>query len=83
MSKNETTSPETVTLSAGEVQSLADRLFSRGVSTLSTASDQERRDLQLASRALRKLLHEIDRVAAQCDDTPRLLRNLQIDVGGC
>jgi len=32
---------------------------------------------------IRTLMQEIDRVAAQCDDTARLLRNLQIDVGGC
>ena len=54
-----------------EAQALADRLLSRSISTHSTASDQERRDLQLASRALRTLLDEVDRVASQCDDTAR------------
>jgi len=82
MATDEPTGTHVKTLSVPEAQALADRLYSRSVSTLSTASDQERRDLQLASRALRTLLHEVDRVAAQCDDTARLLRNLTITVEG-
>ncbi|HMA72007.1 MAG TPA: hypothetical protein VKP67_11040 [Xanthobacteraceae bacterium] len=82
MATDEPTGTHVKTLSVREAQALADRLHGRSVSTLSTASDQERRDLLLASRVIRTLVHAIDRVAAQADDTVRTLRNLKIDVGG-
>jgi hypothetical protein len=43
-------------LTAGEVQSLADRLFSRGISRLSTDQPEARADLVAASQAIRALL---------------------------
>jgi len=43
-------------LSEGEIQVLADRLFSRGISDLSTYSRREQADLVAASRILRALL---------------------------
>jgi hypothetical protein len=43
-------------LTADEVGTLADRLFSRGISSLSTYSRREQADLIAASRALRALL---------------------------
>jgi len=39
-----------------EVHSLADRLFSRGVSKLSDDTVEQQRDLRVASRVLRALL---------------------------
>jgi hypothetical protein len=43
-------------LSYDEVQTLADRLFSRGISTLSTDGPKVRADLIAASRTMRALL---------------------------
>jgi hypothetical protein len=49
-------------LTADEVGTLADRLFSRGISTLTTYSRREQADLIAASRTLRALvrLYEIE-----------------------
>jgi len=77
------THPRTQKLTAGEAQSLADRLFSRGVSTLATGTPEQTRDLLIASKIIRALLHEVDRLAARCGDATRLLRNLKIEVEGC
>jgi hypothetical protein len=52
-----------VTLTAEELQALSDRLFARGISTISTASAAERQDLVLASRALRRLLAAYERAS--------------------
>ena len=82
MAADEPTGTNTKTLSADEVANLADRLFSRGTSKLLNDQPSMQADLRTASRVLRTLLHEIDRVAAQCDDTARLLRNLMISVEG-
>ena len=83
MADNESISTNVHKLSVPEAQALADRLFSRSQSTLFAASPEVKRDLCLASRALRSLMHEIDRVASRCEDEARLLRALQIDVAGC
>lgn len=57
MAITETTEyPPLTTLTRTEVENLADRLFSRGVSTLSAIGPLQRQDLVLASRALRRLL---------------------------
>jgi hypothetical protein len=58
-------------------------LVSRSLSTLFVASLEVRRDLCMASRAIRSLLHEVDRYASQCEDAAHLLRAFQVDVGGC
>ena len=42
-----------------DARSLAGRLFARGTSKLSTASTEEKRDLQLAARILWLLLDDI------------------------
>jgi len=83
MAENEPISPSVQKLSVHETQALADRLFSRSQSQLFVASPEVRRDLCMASRALRSLLHEIDRVASRCEDEAHLLRALQVDIGGC
>ncbi len=54
-----------VTLTADEIRNLADRLFSRGISTLSTYSVRERTDLVAASRALRELLRVYERATGR------------------
>ena len=51
-----TQNPRRVTLTMSEVHSLADRLFSRGVSKLSDDTVEQQRDLRVASRVLRALL---------------------------
>jgi hypothetical protein len=48
----------TISVTAREALSLADRLFSRAVSILSTDTARQRGDLKLASRLLRLLLRE-------------------------
>ena len=70
-------------LTVPEAQALADRLFSRSQSTLFVASPEVRRDLCMASRVIRSLLGEVDRLASECEDRAYLLRSLKIDVGGC
>ena len=49
---------ETASIRVCEARFLADRLFSRAVSTLSTDSTRQRGDLKLASRLLRVLLRD-------------------------
>ncbi len=71
------------TLSAGEATHLAERLFSLSQSKLFVASPEMCRDLCLASRVIRSLLGEIDRLASECEDRAHLLRSLQINVEGC
>jgi len=83
MADPETISPHVQKLSVPEAQALADRLFSRSQSTLFVASPEVRRDLCMASRAIRSMIHAIDRLAAKCEDEAHLLRTFQIDVGGC
>ena len=83
MGTNETTVQHVKTQSAGEASHLADRLFSRSQSTLFVASPEVCRDLCLASRVIRSLLSEVDRLASECEDRAHLLRAIKIDVGGC
>jgi hypothetical protein len=54
---------------------------SRSQSPPFVASPEVRRDLCMASRAIRSMLHAIDRVASRCEDEAHLLRSFQIDVG--
>jgi hypothetical protein len=49
-----------VKLTADEVQYLADRLFSRGISSLSTECPRSKADLIAASRTLRALLRQYE-----------------------
>ena len=81
--KDESTFPSVKTLTVAEAQALADRLFSRSQSSLFVASPEVRRDLCIASRAIRSMFHEVDRMAAYCDDGAHRLRAFTIDVGGC
>jgi hypothetical protein len=83
MATDETIHPNVKTLSVPEAQALADRLLSRSLSTLFVASPEVRRDLCMASRAIRSLLHEVDRYASQCEDAAHILRAFRVDVGGC
>jgi hypothetical protein len=83
MDGSETNHQNVKTLTVPEAQALADRLFSRSQSTLFVASPEVRRDLCMASRTIRSLMHEVDKMASRCEDHAHLLRALQIDVGGC
>jgi len=51
--------PKQITLRVPEVHSLADRLLSRALSMLSADTEEQRRDLTMASRTLRVLLRHI------------------------
>jgi hypothetical protein len=68
--------PSLTTLTRAEIERLADRLLSHGISTISISSRAERDDLILASRCLRRLLSAFEK------STGRELSALMI-VGGC
>lgn len=53
--------PTVTTLTRTEIEYLADRLYARGVSVLTTSTPVEQDDLVLASRALRRLLAAYER----------------------
>jgi hypothetical protein len=52
--------PDPYTLSQRDIQALADRLYSRGVSTLAVSQTDVRCDLISASRTLRALLRQYE-----------------------
>jgi hypothetical protein len=79
----EAISPNIQKLSVPEAQALVDRLYSRSLSTLFVASPEVRRDLCMASRAIRSMLSTIDRLASECEDRAHLVRAFHVDVGGC
>ncbi len=60
-------------LTADEVQTLADRLFSRGISTLSTDGPLVRADLIAASRTMRALLRQYEHATGRQLQTVLLL----------
>lgn len=61
MANTDVTNTHVTTLTAKEVAALADRLFSRGVSGLSTCDPKCQRDMLAASRVLRELLRRYER----------------------
>jgi hypothetical protein len=71
-----------LSLTSVELQSLADRLFARGVSHLSADTTEQSRDLKVASQAIRVLLTEIDRVASVAYDVAHSLTHLRVIVEG-
>ena len=83
MAETDVILPKVQALTVPEAQALADRLFSRSQSQLFVASPEVRRDLCMASRAIRSMLHEVDRMAAYCEDGANRLRAFTIEVGGC
>jgi len=83
MAANETIPTSVQTLTVPEAHSLADRLLSRSLSALFVGSPEVRRDLCMASRAIRSMLHEVDRMAAYCEDGDNRLHAFTINVGGC
>ena len=83
MVETETTRTNVKTLTAGETHYLADRLYGRSVSELFDAQPEVKRDMCMASRVIRALLREVDRLAARCEADAHTLRHLKIDVEGC
>lgn len=61
MANVDTTNIHTVTVTAREIQSLADRLYSRGVSVITTCDPRCQSDLIQASRVMRALLSRYER----------------------
>ncbi len=70
----------TQTLTVAEVQHLADRLFSRGVSKLLDDMPSTQTDMRAASRVIRALLNRVDRAAAMCGDAQSLLSKLTLEI---
>jgi hypothetical protein len=83
MATQETNHLNVKTLSTGEANYLADRIYGRSVSELFDAQPEVKRDMCMASRVIRALLHEVDRLAARCEDDAHTLRTLKIEVEGC
>jgi hypothetical protein len=52
--------PNLITLTQPEMRALAERLFSRGISKMSTDTPEQARDLRLAARVIWVLCLEID-----------------------
>ena len=71
-----------LTLNQDNMQALADRLLSRGVSKLSTDNTEQATDLRVASRVIRALLSELDRAASVTGDLSRALGALKVNVEG-
>ena len=63
-----------------DIHTLADRLYSRGVSRLLDDSPSMQADLRTASRVLRALLSKIDAVAAKANETAQLLAEVRIEI---
>jgi len=83
MADNNVIPPTIQTLSVAEAEALCDRLYGRSQSLLFVASPEVRRDMCLASRAIRSLIADVDKLASRCEDTAYQLRTLRIDVRGC
>jgi hypothetical protein len=83
MATDDPNHPNIKTLSAGEAYYLADRLYGRSVSTFMTDQPEVCRDMCMASRVIRALLHEVDRIAARCEADAHTFRTLRIEVEGC
>ncbi len=66
--------------SAQEILTLADRLYSRGVSTLMDDSPSMATDLRVASRILRAMIAKIDAAAAKTGEAAELLANLRVAI---
>lgn len=66
----------TITLTPDDLQSLADRLYSRGVSKLLDDMPSVQADMRHASRAIRVLLTEIDKVAAVANSVTTPLNSM-------
>jgi hypothetical protein len=63
-----------------DIETLADRLYSRGVSKLLDDSPSLQADLRTASRLLRTLLGKIDAAAAKAGEIAQLLANMRIEI---
>jgi hypothetical protein len=83
MATDDPNHPNIKTLSADEARYLADRLYGRSVSKLFDAQPEVQRDCCMASRVIRALLYEVDRIAARCADDANTLRTLKIEVERC
>jgi len=75
--------PNITTLSVAEAEALCDRLYSRSQSLLFVASPEVRKDMCLASRAIRNLICLVDKLADRAADESYRLRTMRIDVRGC
>jgi len=75
-------SPNTTSLTTSELGALADRIFARSISRLAIDTPEQARDLRVASRAIRALLHEVDKAASITGDLAHTLHNLRITVDG-
>lgn len=67
-------------LTVSEIESLADRLTSRGVSKLLDDMPSTQADMRAAARVIRGLLNRVDAAAALCGNAQSLLRNLTLEI---
>jgi hypothetical protein len=76
------TPPPTKTLTAGDIENLADRLLSHGASMMFPGQPMIQSDMRTASQVMRGLLGKIGGAAGAMVDTARLLAEIRIEVQG-
>jgi hypothetical protein len=67
-------------LRVAEIQTLADRLTSRGTSRLLSDQPEMQTDMKIGARVIRALLSKLDKAAAMADGTAHFLADLRVDV---
>ncbi len=67
-------------LTVAEIQTLADRLTSRGTSRLFADQPETQSDMKVGARVIRALLSKLDKAAAMAGGTAEFLADLRIDV---
>jgi hypothetical protein len=67
-------------LTVNDIQVLADRLTSRGVSIVLSDTPEMQADMRMAARVIRALLSKLDKAAGSVAETARLLAEVQIEV---
>jgi hypothetical protein len=67
-------------LTVAEVQTLADRLTSRGTSRLLSDQPEMQSDMKIGARVIRALLSKLDKATAMADGTAQFLADLRVDV---
>jgi hypothetical protein len=68
------------TLTPAHLQRLADRLVSRGTSSLLSDSPEMQADMRVAAQVIRALLSKLDKAAGSVAETARLLAEVRIEV---
>ncbi len=82
MADSQPTPSRPQTLTADQIQALADRLVARGSSVLMKDAPQLAGDMRVAAQVIRGLLDKLDKAAGSVAEAARLLGEVEITVGG-